>query len=136
MNHECPCQSGKKFANCCQPLLSYKKLATSAEQLMRSRFTAYTHSNWKYVFKTWHQSTRPSLAELRSGGESDTIKWLSLKLIRCEEGLPGDTTGLVQFVATYTDQKGIQQLKESSTFVFEQNKWLYLTALESKGLAE
>jgi len=99
---------------------------------MRSRFTAYTRSDWKYVFKTWHQSTRPSLSELRSGGNSESIEWLSLKVIQCEQGLAGDTTGLVNFVATYTDHKGIQQLKESSKFVFEHNKWCYLDALDSK----
>lgn len=114
--------------------MTNKKQAATAEQLMRSRFTAYTRSDWKYIFKTWHQSTRPSLVELRSGGKGDSIEWLSLKVTQCEQGLAGDTTGLVKFVATYTDQKGIQQLKESSQFGFEDNKWHYLDALDSPTL--
>ncbi|MEE9350923.1 MAG: YchJ family metal-binding protein, partial [Thiotrichaceae bacterium] len=87
MDSLCPCQSQLAFAGCCQPFLTNKKHATSAEALMRSRFVAYHQNNWKYVFKTWHKSTRPSMSELRSGGLAGGVEWLNLKVVRCEEGL-------------------------------------------------
>ena len=119
-----------KYADCCQLLLTNKKQAATAEQLMRSRFTAYTRSDWKYLYKTWHSSTRPHLTELRSG-ESNSVEWLSLKVIQCTQGQAGDSNGLVEFVATYTTPQGIEQLKELSKFVFEHNKWLYLNAVDT-----
>ncbi len=122
MDSLCPCQSQLAFTDCCQPLLTHKKHATSAEALMRSRFVAYHHSNWKYVFKTWHKSTRPSMVELRSAG---SVEWLNLKVVRCEEGLVGDNKGLVEFVATYKDDNGIAQVKECSEFIYENRQWFY-----------
>lgn len=128
MNHECPCQSGKIFADCCEPLLNNKKRAATAEQLMRSRFVAYSCSDWKYVFKTWHKTTRLGLSELRS--RDDSVNWLGLKVVRCDEGLAGDSKGVVEFVAMYSDIEthSISQLKEVSRFVFENDKWFYLDA--------
>jgi SEC-C motif-containing protein len=129
MKHECPCQSGNPFVDCCEPLLNNKKIAATAEQLMRSRFVAYSRSDWKYVFKTWHKSTRPSLAELRLA-DDHPVNWLGLKVVRCEHGLTGDLTGIVEFVATYSDTQThtFSQLKEVSRFVFENGKWFYLDA--------
>ncbi len=90
---------------------------------MRSRYTAYTLRDWKYLFKTWHKSTRPPLAELRNGGQTD---WLGLRVITCEKGLPGDKTGMVKFTAIYTCGTTPSQLTETSQFVFEKGQWFYL----------
>ncbi len=35
-NMQCPCQSGLEYQDCCQPLHQYQKIASTAEQLMRS----------------------------------------------------------------------------------------------------
>jgi len=37
----CPCGAGPTFAACCQPILAQQRPAETAEQLMRSRFTAH-----------------------------------------------------------------------------------------------
>ena len=38
---DCPCCSGKPFAECCEPVIAGARKATSAEELMRSRYSAY-----------------------------------------------------------------------------------------------
>ena len=42
---KCPCSSGKEFAECCEPILTQAKKAATAEELMRSRYTAYATGN-------------------------------------------------------------------------------------------
>ncbi len=119
----CACQSGFLFADCCKPFLIDKKHPNTAEALMRSRYTAYYCADWKYVFKTWHRDSRPSMRELRSAG---TVQWLSLKILHREKGLQGDATGQVEFVATYQDDQGVAQIKECSEFIFENDQWFYV----------
>lgn len=116
----CPCQSGTTYAACCKLLLNKQHKPQTAEALMRSRYTAYSMADVTYVFKTWHPSTRPSLASLRDDSLTD---WLGLKIVYSEQQ---QKTAIVEFVATYKDEQGIGQLKERSHFVLEKGKWFYL----------
>ena len=93
---------------------------------MRSRYTAYCRSDWKYLYRTWHKTSRPGLAELRAG--DDDVQWLGLKIVDLVQGQSGDTHGIVEFVATYKSEAVISQLRERSLFVCENGQWLYLHA--------
>ncbi|HIE71337.1 MAG TPA: hypothetical protein EYP98_14860, partial [Planctomycetes bacterium] len=44
----CPCTSGQQFAECCEPIIKQEQVSTTAEQLMRSRYSAYAlgHVDW------------------------------------------------------------------------------------------
>jgi SEC-C motif-containing protein len=116
----CPCQSDLSYDVCCQPLLTKKYQASSAEALMRSRYTAYSLADTVYIFKTWHASTRPSLASLRNDPLTD---WLGLKILYTEQQAE---TAIVEFVASYKAVDGIRQFMERSHFVLEKGKWFYL----------
>jgi len=119
-NDACPCQSRLVYGVCCQPLLTRKRKAANAEALMRSRYTAYGLADMRYIFKTWHPNTRPSLASLRTDVLTD---WLGLKILDTEQKID---TAIVEFVVSYKTADGISQLKERSHFVLEKDKWLYL----------
>lgn len=41
MNNCCVCGSQQTFALCCEPFIKQRKVATTPEQLMRSRYSAY-----------------------------------------------------------------------------------------------
>lgn len=43
----CPCNSGIAYSSCCKPLIAGDKIATTAETLMRSRYTAYVFKDVK-----------------------------------------------------------------------------------------
>jgi SEC-C motif-containing protein len=58
----CPC-GHTSYARCCGPLHE-GGIASSAEALMRSRYSAYVLKREDYLLATWHPSTRP--ASLRS----------------------------------------------------------------------
>ena len=64
----CPCGSGKTYAQCCGPIIGGQSLAVEAEQLMRSRYTAYVTHNADYLIDSWHpdcqmQSQRAAIEE-------------------------------------------------------------------------
>ena len=97
---------------------------------MRSRYTAYCKGDVKYVFKTWHRNTRPTLSSLRADHTAEPVEWIGLKVLRAEQmnntSATSTTSAIVEFVASYKTGSGIGQLKELSHFVFEGNKWWYV----------
>lgn len=118
----CPCGSGLAFAACCAPCLNGVAIARSAQALMRSRYSAYVKKDEAYLLASWHPSTRPASLAL----DEDPVKWLGLDIIALAQGLPGDMTGRVEFVARYKVGGRAQRLQEKSRFVFEDGRWFYV----------
>ena len=54
----CPCGKGL-YAACCGKFHEGKELTGNAEELMRSRYSAFVLKNEVYLLSTWHPSTRP-----------------------------------------------------------------------------
>jgi SEC-C motif-containing protein len=119
----CPCGSGREYAACCGRYIDDGRLPDTAEQLMRSRYTAYTLAKQDYLRGTWHPSTRP--ADL-GAAVTDAVKWLGLQIKRTQAGGAGDSEGMVEFVARYKFGGKAERLHEASRFVREEGKWLYL----------
>ena len=54
MNRDCVCGSRQQFSECCEPLLNEVQPAKTPEQLMRSRYSAYSLGGYgSYLLKTW-----------------------------------------------------------------------------------
>ncbi|MBI1424187.1 MAG: hypothetical protein GC149_12015 [Gammaproteobacteria bacterium] len=119
----CPCGSGLTYDRCCGPCLDNRAAPNTAEALMRSRYTAYTHQDAAYLLRSWHASTRP--AELTFAQEPP-VTWLGLKVLRTEAGGINDDNGLVEFVARYKVNGKAQRLHETSRFVKEDGRWYYV----------
>lgn len=123
----CPCGrtnvKGKlqPFSACCAPLLAGDAVADTAQQLMRSRYTAYALGDMAYVARTWHDSTRP--ADLTP---EPLTQWLGLE-VRGHHTV-GDTAW-VSFVARYRVAGRGQRITERSSFVREGGQWWYVAAL-------
>ena len=54
----CPCGSQISLSNCCLPLLSGQTHAKTAEQLMRSRYSAHVLLQIEYLWQTWMPEVR------------------------------------------------------------------------------
>jgi SEC-C motif domain protein len=117
----CPCNSGKPYADCCKLLLSGDHIARTAEALMRSRFTAYVARDIAYLLKSWHPSTRPDTID-----PATIPDWHDLYIIRAEKGIETDSEGIVEFQVVAFFQKNTRQLHEVSRFVKEDGQWLYV----------
>ncbi|MDD3518659.1 MAG: YchJ family protein [Chromatiales bacterium] len=123
----CPCGSGRAYSDCCGPFIDGGEPAT-AEQLMRSRYTAFVLGRADHLLRTWHPSTRPETLDLPPTG---SIKWLGLQVRRTDSGGPLDNDGRVEFVARYKPGSGAAvRQHETSRFRREDGRWLYVDELE------
>ncbi|CAM3975179.1 YchJ family protein [Smaragdicoccus niigatensis] len=118
----CPCGSGSELSGCCGPLLAGEKRAATAEQLMRSRFTAYAVGDVDYVRQTWHPQTCPKHLTL-----DDSIRWTRLDVVATDRGSLFDTTGTVEFRAFFRQDGQRDVMHEVSEFVRLDRSWVYLS---------
>ncbi|MDD3610338.1 MAG: YchJ family metal-binding protein [Halothiobacillaceae bacterium] len=122
--HPCPCGSGHPYLSCCGRFIDQGLLPETAEQLMRSRYTAFTQANAAYLLASWHPSTRPESLDLQSDAP---VKWLGLRIDKVEAGAAPDNQGRVCFVARSRQGSGpAQRLEECSRFEREQERWFYV----------
>ena len=88
---------------------------------MRSRFSAYAKRDADYLLRTWHSSTRPKVLEF-----DPDVRWTRLEILGRTGGGPFHTGGTVEFDAHYRMGKRPDVMHETSTFVREDGKWVYL----------
>lgn len=120
----CPCGSGKPYEKCCGPYITGAVLPPTAEALMRSRYTAYTLLDEKYLLDTWHSHTRP--AELGMNKDKPT-QWIGLDVKKHE--MQDETHATVEFVTRYRLNGKAHKLGEVSRFTKENGRWLYVHAV-------
>ncbi len=119
----CPCGLGLPYGDCCGALHSGGAMATTPEQLMRSRYSAYVLLNDHYLCQSWHVSTRPTELDL-----TPAMQWLGLTIT---DAPAPDTAsirgeGWVEFSARFSLFGRIEQLRERSRFLYEQGRWFYV----------
>ena len=117
----CPCGAPTLYAACCGPLHRGRGLAATAEQLMRSRYSAYAVGELGYVFRTWHPRTRPTDVSATPG-----LVWTRLEVLDVSAGGPDDDTGEVEFLAHYQGVEGPGVLHERSRFERRAGRWVYV----------
>src|SRR3712207_8451687 len=80
----CPCGTGLPYAECCGRLHDGTATAGTAEQLMRSRDSAFAVGDPAYLLATWHPSTRPPSLDLDpTRSEEHTSELQSRQYIVC-----------------------------------------------------
>lgn len=118
----CPCNNTKSYQACCQALHDGKSTASSAEQLMRSRYSAFVIGNIAYLIATLHPDKRQTDDEAILSQTIEDTHWLGLKIIRHKSA---GNIATVEFVAFYQDQP-IGQLHERSNFIKLDKHWFYV----------
>ncbi|HEX5304635.1 MAG TPA: YchJ family metal-binding protein [Dyella sp.] len=118
----CPCGRPAEYAQCCGPLHAGTAIAATAEQLMRSRYSAYVRGDEPYLLASWHASTRPAALDLAAQQPAPT--WLGLEVKR---HVPDGDRAVVDFVARLRHGGGkAQRMHEVSRFVREHGRWYYV----------
>ena len=59
MARSCPCGLDATYDDCCGRLHQGRTSANTAEQLMRSRYSAFVVGDVPYLLRSWHSSARP-----------------------------------------------------------------------------
>jgi SEC-C motif domain protein len=122
---DCPCGGGQTFGACCRPYLVGEAAAETAEQLMRSRYSAYHQGNIDYLIATHHPTQRYAGQRAAILQSTARTTWLGLRVLATQAGQATDSQGLVEFVAYYEDpQPG--QVHERSRFTRQKDRWLYV----------
>lgn len=117
----CPCGSEAPYAACCEPLHDGVRDAATAEELMRSRYSAYAKGLADYLFRTWHPRTRPPQVTV----DLETA-WTGLDISDVVDGEAGDERGEVEFTARYVRARRPGALHERSRFERRAGRWFYL----------
>lgn len=123
MNELCPCGSNLNYNDCCGAIHLGQKNADTAEQLMRSRYSAFVKELKDYLLASWHPDHRPS--DLTFDNNS---KWLGLKIKSTNAGTPTDSKGWVHFVARYKIAGKAERIEENSYFIKHEGRWVYCYA--------
>ena len=126
----CFCGNKLTFEQCCQPIIDGKKDARNAEELMRSRFTAYEVKNYEYILHTYTSAKRTKLTASELSDSAQDTQWLSLKVIAHHTK---KHTAQVEFKAYYKVYNTYYVMHELSGFIFESGKWLYSHGVMQKG---
>ena len=131
----CPCGSGASYGHCCGPLHQGAQRAATAEQLMRSRYSAFALNQVDYLIATHPEPGTPVAQrrrELRASCEQ--TRWLGLRITAVEAGAEGDVRGRVSFEASFAAAGQRQCFKETSLFQRRGEQpdgdWLYIRALD------
>jgi len=122
---DCPCGKGS-LANCCGRFLSGAAVPETAEQLMRSRYSAFVLADEDYLRATWHADTLP--ADTLTGEPG--VKWLALDVLK-HQHLKGSDEATVEFIARFKVGGRAHRLHEVSSFVRQtdgagQQRWYYV----------
>ncbi len=123
----CYCCSGKEFEDCCQPFINGIAKPKTAEELMRSRYSAYVTVEIDYLLRTVHPSTRKfhNAESIEQWAKSSS--WQKLEIISTIDGGLKDKKGMVEFKAYYLDeQRQLQIHHERSNFLKELGKWFFV----------
>jgi len=121
----CYCGFEKPYESCCRRFHSAAGSATDAEQLMRSRYSAYVLSLEDYLLATWHETTRP--ASLDFSGAQKT-RWLGLEIKK--HCIVDANYAQVEFIARYKiGGLPAVRLHEISDFILEDGRWFYVAGV-------
>jgi SEC-C motif-containing protein len=120
MSKVCYCGSSNSYKECCEKFINSSQNASTAEALMRSRYSAYATQAVDYLIATTAVLQRKLLIKSDILEWSQSNKWNKLEIIEATENT-------VEFKAYYTDSNNLSYIHhEKSTFIIEDGKWYYV----------
>lgn len=123
---KCPCRMREdnniEFKDCCEPILNGEK-AKTAEQVMRSRYSAYTQNNIDHIEET--QATNDDFDREEAAQWAANSEWFGLDVVRAKQETPEQS--MVEFKAFYKDKNSDKANlhHEVARFSLKAGNWLY-----------
>lgn len=125
MTVECPCGSGQPFTACCHPMMEDPSKATTAEQVMRARYTAYARANIDYLKTSMHPKGRHEFDAATTRQWAENSEWLGFEVLARNGGGASDDTGTIEFIARYRQEGRELVHHEVAEFVKEDGTWFF-----------
>ncbi len=130
----CPCKSHLPYDQCCKPFHDHTSIPQKAEELMRSRYSAYALGNLDYIIETTDKEGpqyNPNLSAWKSSISqfSQTTAFQNLAIL--ETASIDETTATVTFHATLQSITGKDlSFTERSLFKKKKGRWYYHSRLD------
>lgn len=122
----CYCGNNKTYQDCCEVFHKNGGKTETAEQLMRSRYSAFVLANGDYLMQSHHASTRPIEEKKEIIKWAKSVQWIKLEVLETSKGNKNDTDGTVTFNAYFYEHGKVNVIHEKSAFIKENNHWTYL----------
>ena len=122
----CHCGNNKTYQECCEVFHLNNGKTETAEQLMRSRYSAFALANGDYLMATHHKSTRPIKEKKAIVKWAKSVQWIRLEVLETLKGTEDDIKGIVTFNAYFFENGKVDIIHEKSAFLKEDNQWFYL----------
>lgn len=129
---DCPCCSGAPFAECCEPILTGQRPALTAEQLMRSRYTAYARGAVDWILESQAPEGRQFTDRKATEEWSRRSEWQGLEIVESRDGGEADDVGFVEFKARYRIGEEDIVHHEVASFRKEEGRWYFVDGVEKK----
>ena len=84
-------------------IINNLRLAKTAEQVMRARYSAYVTGEIDFLHDSLHPDNRDEFDFDSTQQWAESSHWHSLNIIGLKAGTEQDKTGSVDFIAHYTD---------------------------------
>lgn len=122
----CSCGSGRDFALCCEPVITGKRPAATAEELMRARFTAHVANENKFLHHSYLPTSRQPYVE---EPDAAPLPWTRL-VIHSHEPEVKPNISYVDFTAYFNGDNDTEgALHEKSEFQRINGNWIFARTL-------
>lgn len=102
-----------------------REVPKTAEDMMKSRYAAYTVGAIDYIMETHDPATREGISKEETEEWAKSSEWLGLEILSTVAGTEEDEQGIVEFKATFKEDGEEQVHHEKSAFVKKDGKWYY-----------
>ncbi|MBI3549259.1 MAG: YchJ family protein [Elusimicrobia bacterium] len=124
--NSCPCGSGRALADCCDPIITGRAQAPTAEALMRARYVAYATNRIDFIEKTHAPESREGFDRAASEKWARESEWKGLRIVATKGGTERDVEGVVSFVAEWEQGGKAHRHEEISLFRKDKGAWMFL----------
>lgn len=122
----CPCGSGSEFAECCEAIHLGTVKATTAEALMRARYSAYVTGNVDFLGASLDEDGREAFDADSAREWAETAQWKGFEIVGVEGGGADDDEGVVEFRAEFEANGSAQEHHERSYFQKIDGRWCFI----------
>ncbi|RJP90898.1 MAG: YchJ family protein [Desulfobacteraceae bacterium] len=122
----CPCGSSQTYSECCEPFIQGLNQPTTAEALMRSRYSAFVKEQIDYIYNTMPPAKRRDFNRAETEAWSKNSEWQGLEILQTKDGGTGDEAGTVEFIARFLDKGNPVEHHEVAEFEKIDGQWFFM----------
>lgn len=125
MLKKCFCGLPLSYEDCCGMFIESKNTPPSPEQLMRSRYSAYSQAKTDYIKDTMLGKALDGFDEYSAKQWAQSLIWLGLTVVSAFS--ESNEHGFVEFSAIFMYKNNkLQEIHELSEFKLIDEKWFYV----------